>query len=111
MGPERAVTRREVLALGFGAGVTATRLGGPLITRAGGKEKTVKASYFAISALVQYYSAKEQGLFQAEGLKLEDTFVPGHLVMQSVISGQVDFTMASSPDPARQHLKHDGPWP
>ena len=101
---QSGLTRREALALGFGAGVTAT-LAGPLLRNAWAKEMTVKASYFAISALVQYYAAKEQGLFQAEGLKLEDTFVPGHLVMRSVVSGQVDFTMTNTLDITKINLQ------
>ncbi len=105
MSLERAFTRREVLALGVAASASATWLGGPRLRSAWGKETAVKASYFAISAMVQYYAAKEQGLFQAEGLKLEDTFVPGHLVMQSVVSGQVDFTHTNTLDIAKMNLQ------
>ena len=78
MGLHRAFTRRELLALGVGASVSSTRLGGPML-RSAWAQTPVKASYFAISAAIQYYAAKERGLFPAEGLKLEDSFVPGHL--------------------------------
>jgi NitT/TauT family transport system substrate-binding protein len=99
------LTRREVLALGVGAGVT---LGRPLLRSAWARELPVKASYFAISALIQYYAAKERGFFKAENIKLEDTFVQGHLVMQSVISGQVDVTMTNTLDIAKINLQGVG---
>ena len=105
MGREGNPTRREVLALGVGAGVT---LGGPLLQSAWGKELPVKASYFAISALVQYYAAKERGFFKEEEVRLEDLFVQGHLVMQSVISGQVDVTMTNTLDIAKINLQGVG---
>lgn len=104
MGCERTLTRRDVLALGVGAGVTAG-LGGPWLRRVSAKETTVKASYFTISALMQYYAAKERGFFKEEGIKLEDTFVPGHLIMQGLVSGQVDFTFTNTVDITRINLQ------
>jgi len=105
MGLERAFTRRQLLALGVGAGAASTGLGGPLLRRAWGRETTVKAGYFALSAFIQYYAAKERGLFQAEGLKLEDAFVPGHLVVEGVVSGQVEFTFTNTLNIAQINLK------
>lgn len=104
MGLHRAFTRREVLALGVGASVSSTRLGGPTL-RSAWAQTPVKASYFAISAAIQYYAAKERGLFQAEGLKLEDSFVPGHLVVEGLVSGQVGFTFTNVLNIAQINLK------
>ena len=104
MDSKNAFTRRDVLALSVGASVSAMWPASPLIRSAWG-ETAVKASYFSISALIQYYAAKERGFFKEEGMKLEDTFVPGHLVMDSVVSGQVDFTMTNTLDTAKINLK------
>ena len=104
MGKERAFTRRELLALGMGAGVTSIWLD-PLRRSAWGKETAVRASYFALSAFIQYYAAKEQGLFRAEDLKLEDAFVPGHLVVEGVVSGQFDFSFTNVLNIAQINLK------
>ena len=105
MSSHKTLTRRDVLTLGMGAGLSSAWLCGPLLGSARGDETAVKASYFGISALIRYYAAKEQGVFRAEGMKLGESFVPGHLVMQSVVSGQVDFTMTNTLDIAKINLQ------
>ncbi len=105
MDSQQTFTRRQALALGIGAGLSSLWLSGPLGRRAWAKEVTLKAAYNTFASLVQYFAAKEQGLFQGEGIKLEDAFTPPHLTMPGLASSQFDFAFHNMLDIVQINVK------
>lgn len=96
--------RRDLLTVGVG-GLATAWLGGWPGAAAWAKEVTLKAAYNRFASLMQYFAAKEQGFFQAEGIKLDDAFTPPHLTMPGLASNQFDFAFHNMLDIAQINLK------
>jgi len=92
------VSRRTVVA-GIGAAVGASSL------PAFAADREVKLAYNKFASLFQFFTAKEQGYFQAAGLKLADTFVPPPLAIPGLLAGQYDVAFQNILDIAQINLK------
>ncbi|MBI3091784.1 MAG: ABC transporter substrate-binding protein [Candidatus Tectomicrobia bacterium] len=103
---QSSFTRREVLSLGLAAGLSSTLLTSPWPRRAWAQEAALKAGYLSISACVQYFAAKEQGFFKAEGLKIEDQPARvGAMIMEGIVSGSFELGFTNTVDIAQINLK------
>jgi NitT/TauT family transport system substrate-binding protein len=93
------VSRRQMIA-----GMVATGVSAPILP-AFAADREVKLAYNKFASLFQFFAAKEQGFFQAAGLKLVDSFVPPPLAIPGLLSGQHDVAFQNILDIAQINLK------
>jgi NitT/TauT family transport system substrate-binding protein len=101
MNSRRMFTRRDVLAAGIAGALSLGWRG----ARAQAARFTIKASYNTFASMLQFFAAREQKFFDAEGIRLEDANVNPALTMSGIISGQYEVGFHNILDISQIHLK------
>ena len=95
-------TRRRILAAGAAAGLSWAGLNS---RNSQAQTFGLKAAYNRFASQFQYFAAKEQKFFEAEGIKVEDAFTPPPVAIPGLLSGQYDLAFHNILDIAQINLK------
>ncbi len=94
--------RRKVLVAVAAAGLSWAGLSG---RNSQAQTHNLKAAYNKFASMFQYFAAKEQKFFEAEGIKVEDAFTPPPVAIPGLLSGQFDLAFHNILDIAQINLK------